>query len=101
MKNCEKDLFSMARNGDVGAYEKLIESYERKIFSLVLAAAGDRQQASELTQDIFIKVYKELKKEESPNKLSLLIYGTTRKMLLAKYKGSQRLSINGHGMNLV
>ncbi|MCX8132194.1 MAG: hypothetical protein N3I35_19130 [Clostridia bacterium] len=101
MKNDKKSLFFMAQKGDVAAYEKLIESYEKKIFSLVFAATGDRTEASELTQDIFIKVYKELRNEKSDSRLAMLIYKTTHKMLFAAPKSFQSANMKEHGLNMI
>lgn len=101
MNNHENDLFFMAKNGDISAYEKLIEPYERKIFSVVLAAVGNKMEASGFTQDIFVNVFLDLKHEESENKFSLLIYRATRTMLQSKCKNIKHLSVNGYGFNMV
>jgi RNA polymerase sigma-70 factor, ECF subfamily len=88
MDKYEKDLLYMAKKGDIEAYEKLIEAYERKVFSLIFAVIGDRSEAGMVTQDIFVKVYLDIKRNEKVTGITQLIYGVTKKVLKEKCENS-------------
>lgn len=50
-------LVSQARSGDKGAFGKLVEHYQRRIFAVAYGIVGNRQDAEDLTQEAFIKAY--------------------------------------------
>ena len=43
---------------DAAAFEELMRRYRRTIFAYAAAATGSRQDAEEITQDVFVKVYR-------------------------------------------
>ncbi len=47
-----------AREGDLAAFESLLRFFEGRVFGYVLRIVGNREDAEDITQDIFIKVYK-------------------------------------------
>jgi RNA polymerase sigma-70 factor (ECF subfamily) len=54
------DLLTRCRSGDEGAWRELVGLYTRKIFGLAYRFTGRVDEAEDLTQEIFIKVYKTL-----------------------------------------
>ncbi len=67
MSENEKLLLERAKKGEVEAFELLIERYQKKVFNIALKMLGNHDDASELAQEAFIKIYKSIKgfKEES------------------------------------
>ncbi|UKB78585.1 RNA polymerase sigma factor [Chryseobacterium sp. MEBOG07] len=53
----EKDLLLRLRNGDEHAFEELYRSYSKRIFVNVLKLVKDEDQAQEILQDVFIKIW--------------------------------------------
>jgi RNA polymerase sigma-70 factor (ECF subfamily) len=53
-------LVQAAREGDTDAYSRLIERYQDKIYSLVLSHVQDREDALDLTQEVFVKAFRGL-----------------------------------------
>ena len=53
----ESEHIARARKGDKDAYRVLVEAYQDRVFSMVLAMIRQREQAEDLTQEIFIKAY--------------------------------------------
>ena len=53
----EKDYVARARAGDKDAYRYLVEGYQDRLFRLVLSMVPRREQAEDLTQEIFVKAY--------------------------------------------
>ncbi len=56
----EQRLIRKVREGDAEAFAPLVERYSRPIFALVVGIVGQREEAEELTQDIFLKAYTHL-----------------------------------------
>jgi RNA polymerase sigma-70 factor (ECF subfamily) len=54
------DLLPRCRSGDEGAWHELVTLYNRKVFGLAYRFTGRVDEAEDLTQEIFIKVYKTL-----------------------------------------
>ena len=54
------ELVKAAAAGDSGAFEKLYELHNRRVYSLCLRMLGNPAQAEDLTQDIFLQVYRKL-----------------------------------------
>ena len=57
-----QDLISACLKGKEGAWTMLVNNYSRRIFNLSFQFAGSYAEAEDLTQDIFLKLYKSLKK---------------------------------------
>jgi len=53
----EKSYVARAQKGDKDAYRYLVQGYQDRLFSLVLSMISKREQAEDLTQEIFIKAY--------------------------------------------
>jgi len=58
----EQDLISSSREGDVQAFNDLVERYERLVYNVVLRMMGDSAAAEDVTQDTFVSAYKAIGK---------------------------------------
>lgn len=56
----ERELIALARQGDLSAFEQLLFLYERAVFNYLLRLVNHWQDAQDITQETFIKVYKSL-----------------------------------------
>ena len=53
-------LVRRCRGGDVAAWEELVQRYHRRIYSICYRFAGASDDAQDLTQEVFIKMYRTL-----------------------------------------
>lgn len=53
----ETNWIARARQGDAAAFEAIYQRYERRIYSFVYRMMGNAEDASDLTQDTFVKAY--------------------------------------------
>jgi RNA polymerase sigma-70 factor (ECF subfamily) len=89
MKN-EHDLLCIqrAKAGDIQAFSAIVSNYQKMVFSIVLKIVENREDAEDITQEIFIKVFKSLNqfKEESgfSTWLYRIAYNTTLSELRKK-----------------
>jgi len=56
----EKDLVHRARQGDKEAFAKLYESHFEKIYRYVAIKIGNRIEAEDMTQQVFIRAYESI-----------------------------------------
>ena len=56
----DEDLVRRAREGDARAFEALVAAHEHAIFNLTLRMTGDREDARDLTQVVFLKAWRGL-----------------------------------------
>ncbi len=56
----EVDLVRLAASGDVGAFEALYRANVGRVHALCLRMVGDRTEAEELTQDVFVRAWERL-----------------------------------------
>lgn len=61
-------------NGNINAYAFLVEKYKHMVFTLVIRIVKNREEAEEISQDVFVKAYKNLKNFKGDSKFSTWIY---------------------------
>ena len=66
MKTNDVDLIRRVLDGDQGAFTALVNKYQKSVHALVWRKIGDFHIAEELTQDVFLKVYKRLSTLKRP-----------------------------------
>jgi RNA polymerase sigma-70 factor (ECF subfamily) len=64
----DRDLIAKARRGHVDAYNALVSRWEKRVFNYLLRLVGHREDALDLSQDVFLKAYQNLRKLEEPAK---------------------------------
>jgi|YelNatPaOPRAMG01_1025707.scaffolds.fasta_scaffold30005_2 RNA polymerase sigma-70 factor (ECF subfamily) len=72
----DKLLIEVA-NGSKKAFEELYNLYSSKVYSLAFRYSGVREDAEEITTDVFVKVWQNAKKFRGNSKVSTWIYRIT------------------------
>ncbi len=62
MTTTDDDLLPACRGGDDAAWRALVLRYTRKVFGLAYRFTGRADEAEDLTQEVFVKVYQTLHK---------------------------------------
>ncbi len=60
MTTTDADLLSRCRSGDEAAWRELVALHTRKVFGLAYRFTGRVDEAEDLTQEVFVKVYQTL-----------------------------------------
>jgi RNA polymerase sigma-70 factor (ECF subfamily) len=68
------ELIQRTLIGDQQAYALLVKTYQRYVFTLALRFTKSREDAEEVAQDSFIKVYKALSSFKQESKFSTWLY---------------------------
>jgi RNA polymerase sigma-70 factor, ECF subfamily len=56
------DLVERHRCGDTQAFDEVYERFEEMVFNLSLRLSGNREEAADLTQEIFLRIFRHLGK---------------------------------------
>jgi RNA polymerase sigma-70 factor, ECF subfamily len=97
MSENEKYLLHQSKNGDMAAFEQLIEGYQKKVFNIALRMLGNPDDASEVAQEVFIRVYKSVKNFKEESSFSTWIYRITTNTCLdelRKRKNKEHISLD-------
>ena len=70
----EEELVERLKRRDEAAFNELIRLYQARIFRLVFRMLGDRSEAEDLAQEVFITVFKSIDGFRGDSKLSTWLY---------------------------
>jgi len=68
------ELIKKIKAGDSHAFKELFENYKTLVINICYRLTGNKEEAEDLTQDVFLKVYKSAKSFKHHSKLSTWIY---------------------------
>jgi RNA polymerase sigma-70 factor (ECF subfamily) len=54
------ELLQRCREGDALAWEALVRQYQSRVFGIAYTYVGNREEARDLAQDVFVRVYERL-----------------------------------------
>ena len=85
------ELVKRARAGDGGAWEDIVSAYSRRIFNLAYRFTSSIDAAEDLTQDVFIRIYRTLDQYDSKQgDLSNWLMRLERNLIIDDYRHRQR-----------
>ncbi|CAN5277874.1 sigma-70 family RNA polymerase sigma factor [soil metagenome] len=85
------DLVRRARAGDGTAWEDIVSNYSRRIFNLAYRFTSSVDAAEDLTQDVFVRIYKTLDQYDTKQgDLSNWLMRLARNLIIDDYRHRQR-----------
>jgi RNA polymerase sigma-70 factor (ECF subfamily) len=85
------ELVRRCRAGDGSAWEEIVTAYSRRIFSLAYRFTSSAEAAEDLTQDVFIRIYRTLDQYDSRHgDLSNWLMRLARNLIIDDYRHRQR-----------
>jgi RNA polymerase sigma-70 factor, ECF subfamily len=97
MKLSDTDLIIQAQKGYQSAFEELVYRYDRNVLSVAMKYANDEDDAKDLYQEVFIRVYRGLKNFRFQSEFSTWLFRITTNVCLtykSRSKEHLRVSIN-------
>lgn len=73
----EQELLQRARGGDQAAFGLLMEQYERQVYRQALGLVGHPEDAADVTQEVFLKVWRGLPAFQGGSSFSTWLYRLT------------------------
>jgi RNA polymerase sigma-70 factor (ECF subfamily) len=88
-------LVARARTGDVQAFEKLVNQYDRQVFRIAQHITQNREDAQDVVQDAFLKAYQKLDQFQGNSKFyTWLVRIAVNEALMRKRRTGKMVSID-------
>jgi RNA polymerase sigma-70 factor (ECF subfamily) len=85
-----EDLMARIVGGDEGAFEILVNRHQTSVLNLIYRFVGDRTQARDLAQEVFLRVWQGAKTYKPEAKLTTWIYRIATNLCVNELKSSRR-----------
>lgn len=92
-------LMEKTAQGDLNAFKMIVEKYQDSIMNTIYRYIGDRFQAEDLTQEVFLRVFKSAKKYKPKAKFSTWLYRITVNLCLNYNRDKKKnpvISLSSH-----
>lgn len=93
--NSSQELIALARTGDHEAFRLLFERYAAPVMLFTYNLVGRRDVAEELTQETFVRAYRNLKKLRDEARFSTWLFGIGRNVAREWLRSSEPLNRRG------
>src|ERR1044072_5217051 len=90
------EIIERCLNGDQAAWESIVRLYRRKVFNVAYKFVGRHDQAEDLTQDVFLKLYKSLDTFDRRANFQTWLISVSRNLCIDHYRAvrKERETIN-------
>jgi RNA polymerase sigma-70 factor (ECF subfamily) len=90
LTEADAEIIEQARKGDPAAWEKLVIRHSKRIYNLCYRFVGRMDQAEDLTQEVFIKVFRNLSSyNPETGQFVTWIMSVGRNLLIDHYRHSK------------
>ncbi|MFO1497817.1 MAG: sigma-70 family RNA polymerase sigma factor [Verrucomicrobiota bacterium] len=86
----DADLMLRVRQGDMEAFEGLVEKYKQPITNLIARTLQDPTEAEDLAQNVFVQVFKSAHRYKASAKFSTWLYTIARNLCLNEIRRRSR-----------
>jgi RNA polymerase sigma-70 factor (ECF subfamily) len=86
----DQHYINLVLKGDTNAFAALVDRYKDMVYTLSLRMIRNREEAEELAQDTFIKVYRSIGKFKGESKFSTWLYKVAYNTCLDRLKKNKR-----------
>jgi len=90
VEETDVNLVKRTQNGDRDAFRILVERYQRKVFSICYGMVRNQDDAMDLVQETFVKVFKHVDRFEGNSSFYTWIYRIARNVTIDYIRKSQR-----------
>src|SRR2546427_2386295 len=89
----EASLLDRLRRGDPRAFEDLVIAYQHRVFGVALRMLGNRAEAEEVAQEVFLRVHKAIGDFRGEAKLSTWLYAIASRLCLNRLASGERRAV--------
>jgi len=86
----DDDLVLRCRRSDPAAFDELVQRYQAKVFNLAYRLLGDPDEASDVTQEAFLRIFRGLQSFQGGSALTTWIYRIVHNLCLDEMKKKRR-----------
>ena len=92
MIQIENDIISRCQQGDREAFRCVVQTHQRMIFSLALKMLCDEEEAKDMVQETFIRVWHSIRSFDSQKTFSTWVYTIASRLCLDRLKRIRRIT---------
>lgn len=70
-------LLAQAKSGDISAFQKIFHIYNKRVYGVALNIIGDQHWAEDVTQEVFVRLYRSISKYDTSRKFFTYLYRIT------------------------
>lgn len=78
------------RAGEARAFEELVRGYQHRVFGVALRMLGNRAEAEEVAQEVFLRVHRAIAEFRGEAKLSTWLYAIASRVCLSRLGAGER-----------
>ncbi len=97
MSDQERLLIKSSKSGDIQSFEELISIYEKKAYNIALRIMGNEEDAKDMTQEAFVRIFKSIANFKEQSAFSTWMYRIVTNVCLdemRKRKNEKLISID-------
>ena len=83
-------IFQRAADGDQAAWDTIVRTYRRKVFNVAYRFVGTYDEAEDLTQEIFLKVFRSLNTFDRRANFQTWLISVSRNYCIDRYRSGRR-----------
>lgn len=83
-------LVDRLRAGDARAFEELVRAYQHRVFGVAVRMLGNRAEAEDLAQEVFLRVHRSIADFRGEAKLSTWLYAIASRLCLNRLASGER-----------
>jgi RNA polymerase sigma-70 factor (ECF subfamily) len=91
VEETDRNLVVLSQNGDHAAFQQLVERYQRKVYSVAYGMVRNPDDAMDMTQEAFIKAYKNLESFQGSASFYTWIYRITVNLCIDHIRRHRRV----------
>lgn len=96
-ENSDGQLVSKCLDGESSAWEELVTRYSRRVYNVAYQFTGRHEEAEDLTQDIFLKIYRSLGTFDLEAAFLPWLIRVSKNMCVDHYRKRRRERLLVHG----
>jgi RNA polymerase sigma-70 factor (ECF subfamily) len=93
------DILSRCRENDREAWNMLINAYSKSVYNIALNFFAERDIASDVTQEIFIKLYHNLDKYKEEKSFTSWVFAVSRNYCIDYWRKNRKYLDNSQELN--
>jgi RNA polymerase sigma-70 factor (ECF subfamily) len=82
----DADVVRLAQSGDAAAFDRIYRLHSRKVYNLCLRMAGNRTEAEDLTQDVFLQLFRKIGMFRGDSAFSTWLHRVAVNIVLQRFR---------------
>lgn len=93
----DQELVARAQKGSEAAYRELLTRFQRPVFSIIYRMVRDREQAEDLTQETFVRVFNHIDRYDPKYKFSSWIFKIATNLTIDAMRRKEPVTVSIDG----